>query len=616
MSLRPKASALAPVGARPGRRSRLDAVLAAGRAHSGAPTGEFYALPYEEARDLLADGVTDPHTLNSLPAGAARDDDDATFRLPLPESAPKNADGSYKYRVYDAASLWEWVRRAGKAIDPMDRTPLLRSDWEALRDRYSSAAANPTPALSVFRRPITNGLWPPGVPYVPPPLTDATIRDAVQAVVQVGGPDYAHPVYGPIAGWDVSAVTDMSNTFHGAAAFNGDLSGWDVGNVKNMFGMFNGARAFNGDLSRWDVRNVTNMAAMFRGAAAFNGDLSGWDVRNVTHMDFVFCDAAVFNGDLSDWDVLFVTDMAYMFARAAAFNGDLSRWDVRSVTTMYHMFEDAAAFNGDLSRWDVRNVTDMTGMFEGAVAYRPAHALGSRPRPPPPPPPLTDATIRGAVGIAVAAGGPDYAHPVYGPIAGWDVSAVTDMAEIFCGWEASDGFDALEADEIIDDFAAFNGDLSGWDVRNVTNMYRMFGGAEAFNGDLSGWDVSAVTEMYRMFEDAAAFNGDLSRWDVSNVTSMTGMFEGAAAFNGDLSRWNVRNVTDMTAMFNGARAFNGDLSRWDVSNVTSMWAMFEGAAAFNGDLSRWDVRNVTDRRSMFEGAVAYRPAHALGSRRP
>jgi hypothetical protein len=35
MSLRPRASALAPVGARRARRSRLDAVLAAGRARSG-----------------------------------------------------------------------------------------------------------------------------------------------------------------------------------------------------------------------------------------------------------------------------------------------------------------------------------------------------------------------------------------------------------------------------------------------------------------------------------------------------------------------------------------------------------------------------------------------------
>jgi len=383
MSLRPRASALAPVGARPARpvrRSRLDAVLAAGRARSGAPTGEFYAVPPDEANERGRDALT----FAPIPADAAREHADATFRLPFPESAPKNADGSYQYRVYDGAMLWDWVKREGGASDPLDQTPLLRSDWEALRDRYSSAAADPTPALSVFRHPITSGLWPPGVPYVPPPppppppLTNATIRDAARDAVAAGGPEYAHPVYGPIAGWDVSAVTNMQNMFWNAAAFNGDLSGWDVRNVTYMNGMFWNAAAFNGDLSGWDVGKVTNMSAMFDGAKAFNGDLSGWDVRNVTDMRAMFFYALAFNGDLSGWGVRNVTDMGGMFDGAKAFNGDLSGWDVRNVTDMGCMFDGAKAFNGDLSRWDVRNDTNMEDMFEDAVAYRPAHALGSR----------------------------------------------------------------------------------------------------------------------------------------------------------------------------------------------------------------------------------------------
>ena len=236
MSLRPKASALAPVGARPARPARLDAVLAAGCARARAPTGEFYAVPPDEARNLRADGNVDPHTLEPVPEGAERNDDDATFRLPFPESAAKNADGSYKYRVYDGAMLWAWVKREGCAVDPLDRTPLLQGDWEELRDRYSNAAAYPTPALSTFRDPITSGLWPPGVPYVPPPLTNATIRNAVQVALGAGGPEYTHPFYGPIAGWDVRNVTSMYKMFYGASAFNGDLSGWDVRNVTRMHG--------------------------------------------------------------------------------------------------------------------------------------------------------------------------------------------------------------------------------------------------------------------------------------------------------------------------------------------------------------------------------------------
>ena len=255
MSARRELGAAPPT--RQGRRpSRLDAVLAAGvaarprlrlRTRPGgcAATGEFYAVPPDEASELRALQVVDPISYEPIPAGAARDDDDATFRLPFPESAPKNADGSYQYRLYDAAGLWNWVRAPGRAYDPLDRTPLLRSDWEALRDRYSTAAAHPTPALSVFRRPITSGLWPPGVPYVPPPLTDATIRQAVRDALVAGGPEYAHPDHGPIAGWDVRNVTDMSATFARAAAFNGDLSGWDVRNVTDMRRMFRDTPALN-----------------------------------------------------------------------------------------------------------------------------------------------------------------------------------------------------------------------------------------------------------------------------------------------------------------------------------------------------------------------------------
>tara|TARA_Y100000389_G_scaffold194557_1_gene224745 strand:+ start:1348 stop:2490 length:1143 start_codon:yes stop_codon:yes gene_type:complete len=378
MSLRPKASALAPVGARPVRRSRLDAVLAAGRARSGAPTGEFYALPHEEARDLRADGYKDPYTLKPVPVLAQRGDKDATFRLPYPESASKNANGSYGYRVCDAASLWEWARQAGKAIDPIDRTPMLRSDWEALRNQYSNAKETPTPALSVFRRPITSGLWPPNVPYVPlpaPPLTDGTISDAVKDAVAAGGPDYAHPDYGPIADWDVRNVTDMSELFSSLAAAGDE--GLDQPKADKIIADF---AAFNGDLSRWDVRNVTRMSDMFQGAEAFNCDLSRWNVRNVNDMSGMFSGhATAFNGDLSRWDVHNVEDMLDMFHGAAAFNGDLSRWDVSSVKDMRYMFQDAAAFNGDLSLWDVSSATNMRDdMFEGAVAYRPEHALGSR----------------------------------------------------------------------------------------------------------------------------------------------------------------------------------------------------------------------------------------------
>ncbi len=53
----------------------------------------------------------------------------------------------------------------------------------------------------------------------------------------------------------------------------------------------------------------------------------------------------------------------------------------------------------------------------------------------------------------------DEAYETYGDISEWDVSAVTDMSNLFF--------------ELID----FNYDISRWDVSNVTDMSSMFDGA-------------------------------------------------------------------------------------------------------------------------------------------
>ena len=75
---------------------------------------------------------------------------------------------------------------------------------------------------------------------------------------------------GPIGGWDVSNVTDMSHVFEKATSFDGDISKWDVSRVNDMGSMFRNAIAFNADISKWDVSAVGNMDDRIRGEA---GDL-------------------------------------------------------------------------------------------------------------------------------------------------------------------------------------------------------------------------------------------------------------------------------------------------------------------------------------------------------
>merc|ERR1711957_734931 len=94
----------------------------------------------------------------------------------------------------------------------------------------------------------------------------------------------------------------------------------------------------------------------------------------------------------------------------------------------------------------------------------------------------------------------------------FDTSLVTNMNNLFAPTD-------INADT----------DISSWDVSSVTDMADMFRYAEAkeFNSDVSEWDVSSVMNMKRMFYKATEFNSDVSDWDVSSVTDMVDMFDGS-----------------------------------------------------------------------------------------
>jgi surface protein len=84
-------------------------------------------------------------------------------------------------------------------------------------------------------------------------------------------------------------VTDLSDMFQGATAFNHPIGTWDTSNVTNMRGMFNGATAFNQPIT-WDTYNVTDMRDMFAGArlspANYDALLIGWAEQAGRQLDF------------------------------------------------------------------------------------------------------------------------------------------------------------------------------------------------------------------------------------------------------------------------------------------------------------------------------------------
>eukprot|EP00964_Phaeocystis_antarctica_P096613 scaffold62890_cov81-Phaeocystis_antarctica.AAC.2 len=66
--------------------------------------------------------------------------------------------------------------------------------------------------------------------------TKASLMTAVQAFN--ANPTAAIATYGPIANWDVSAITDMSSLFQSLKNINVDVSSWDTSSVTTMYLMF------------------------------------------------------------------------------------------------------------------------------------------------------------------------------------------------------------------------------------------------------------------------------------------------------------------------------------------------------------------------------------------
>ena len=162
----------------------------------------------------------------------------------------------------------------------------------------------------------------------------------------------------------------------------------------------------------------------------------------------------------------------------------------------------------------------------------------------------------------------EHAIGLYGNIITWNVSAITDMTDLF-----------MDSDD-------FNEDISGWDVSNVTNMSHMFYGCTTFNQPLNSWNVSNVTSMYGMFRNCKNFNQPLGQVD-------------------DKPGWNVSKVQEMLSMFCGCKNFNQPLNSWDVSKVTCMGWMFAGCEKFNQPLNNWNIYNVAQMEEMFKGATDF-----------
>ena len=251
-------------------------------------------------------------------------------------------------------------------------------------------------------------------------------------------------------------------------------------------------------------------------------------------------------------------------------------------------------------------------------------------------PPLTNATIGQAVidAITLDRVNASIPIPIYGLMADWNTSQVTNMNGIFSpvngNWPITDlikssqfvggginNWDTRNVTSMVSTFNAcykFNESIASWNTGKVTNMSNMFAETNDFNQPLNSWDVSKVERFNSMFMDTGAFNQDLDNWDTSSATMMDKMFSNIGnnnPFNGDVTTWDVSNVGTgqygiaFAQMFENCDNFDQDISGWNVSNAAGFSGMFDGAAVFNQDLSSWDMSNAISVKDMFQRASTY-----------
>ena len=115
-----------------------------------APTGEFYELSVPEADALNADGGHEALTFDDYKPNRARGQEGATFRLywdqkrvfknppghRTQEEEEAAARGQSLYAVYDAKSLWDWVKTHEK--DPTNSFQISYEDWMQLYAEYGN----------------------------------------------------------------------------------------------------------------------------------------------------------------------------------------------------------------------------------------------------------------------------------------------------------------------------------------------------------------------------------------------------------------------------------------------------------------------------------------------
>ncbi|BFP42056.1 hypothetical protein FGF1_29010 [Flavobacteriaceae bacterium GF1] len=455
---------------------------------------------------------------------------------------------------------------------------------------------------------------------------------------------------------DLSNVTDMSNMFNSASAFDGNLGAWDLGQLTNGTGMLNGSGLsednWDATLIGWHGQGLTNTAtigasglvyckAFAERAAMTNFSFTGDNLG--TTPPKAECREAILQLDTGSTDTTlevslvdngsdgcgvslslskssFTTaDLGANTVTLTVTNGSTTSTCQATVTVVNPetfvttwstsrtgpsdsnsiTIPATGTYDVDLGNDGDYDLTDQSGSITIDVT-----AYG-----------YTSGEIQVALRNASGTGGLTRINfnnrgdkRKLLSVDNWGSSiAWSTMESAFWGCSnlQINATDAPNLGNVTNMSSMFRGCISltgakgfsHWDTGNVTDMAEMFMSASVFNGDLNGWNTGNVTDMSNMFALTNVFNQDLNSWDTSGVLDMRGMFS-SSGFNGEIGMWNTSSVTTMSSMFAAAKSFNGDISGWNTSSVTNMGYLFQFAEAFDRSLGAWDMSNVTAGREM------------------
>jgi surface protein len=414
-------------------------------------------------------------------------------------------------------------------------------------------------------------------------------------------PDYTNKLtkkiikeYGRIEEWNVSLVTDMSNSFSDLPAnclgqlwwSNYFIAPHDILRKKVMT-----HPSFNIDIHHAENAGLTiqgnydsNFPTLIN---ALNNSIDEYNDLLYNNNDNKFIHiqpyVAIESLDLSKWDVSKVTNMKGMFGlgrepniqdfwytfekNVPIYNKDvieqeikwynfnptgLNNWNVGNVEDMSYMFHNCLLFNQDIGRWNVSKVKNMKFMFALTRFFQDSDSV----------------KIQYYIKWLMK-------EEELGNIIDLTVNEVKSLDEnkrlellkrqLYILW--------FDPDDLI--ASRFNKDISKWDVGKVENMRGMFVNSH-FHQDIGNWNVSNVKNMSYMFFASGIYTLGVESpgtnikldWDVSNVKYMNYMFA-HSAYNVNINDWNVSNVKNMSYMFYSSVVNNGEDMRQ--SNRPLLW---------------------------------------------